>query len=56
MVTQMPLKAIAQVFQDFSLFVRLVVGMGREFVFRKIIGGVTKLCTLNLLVFIELFL
>ena len=31
-------------------------GMGREFIFGKIFGGVNKLCALNLLVFIELFL
>ena len=30
--------------------------MGREFVFGKIFGGVTKLCALNLLVFVELFM
>ena len=30
--------------------------MGREFVFGKIFGGVTKLCALNLLIFTELFL
>ncbi|RVX06252.1 Transposon TX1 uncharacterized 149 kDa protein [Vitis vinifera] len=43
-----PWKAIAQVFQ-FSPFVRLVVGNGREFGFEKIFGGETKLCALNLL-------
>ena len=31
-------------------------GMGREFVFGKIFGGVSKLCALDLLIFIELFL
>ncbi|RVW35158.1 Transposon TX1 uncharacterized 149 kDa protein [Vitis vinifera] len=34
-----PWKAIAQVFQDFSPFVSLVVGMGRESVLGKIFGG-----------------
>ncbi|RVW28239.1 hypothetical protein CK203_083670 [Vitis vinifera] len=38
-----PWKAIAQVFQEFSPFVRLVVAMGREFGFGKIFGGETKL-------------
>ncbi|RVW28266.1 hypothetical protein CK203_083719 [Vitis vinifera] len=51
-----PWKAIAQVFQEFFPFVRLVVGNGREFGSGKIFGGETKLCALNLLIFTELFL
>ena len=51
-----PWKTIAQVFQDFSPSIRLMVGNGERICFGKIHGGVTNLCVLNSLVFIELFL
>ncbi|RVW96870.1 putative ribonuclease H protein [Vitis vinifera] len=51
-----PWKAIAQVFQKFSPFVRLVVGNGERIRFGKIFGGETKLCVLNLLNSTELVL
>ncbi|RVW63727.1 hypothetical protein CK203_052776 [Vitis vinifera] len=46
-----PWKAIAQVFQEFSPFVGLVVGNGERIRSGKIFGGETKLCALNLLIF-----
>ena len=38
-----PWKAIAQVFQDFSKYTRIVVGDGKEFALEKICGGGTNL-------------